>query len=148
MEIRTNNKTIAKNTIFLYIRSLLTMVISLYTSRVILRTLGVDDYGIYQSVGGIVGLLAFVNGALSNGSSRFLTFEQGTGNFLKLKKTFATTLTIHILLAIIIALIAECFGVWFIGSKLQIPTARLDAAYFAFHISILTAVFSFNTALN
>lgn len=142
MEIRTNNKTIAKNTIFLYIRSLLTMVISLYTSRVILRTLGVDDYGIYQSVGGIVGLLAFVNGALSNGSSRFLTFEQGTGNFLKLKKTFATTLTIHILLAIIIALIAECFGVWFIGSKLQIPTARLDAAYFAFHISILTAVFS------
>lgn len=88
MEIRTNNKTIAKNTIFLYIRSLLTMVISLYTSRVILRTLGVDDYGIYQSVGGIVGLLAFVNGALSNGSSRFLTFEQGTGNFLKLKKNF------------------------------------------------------------
>ena len=70
MEIKTNNKTIAKNTIFLYIRSLLTMVISLYTSRVILRTLGVDDYGIYQSVGGIVGLLAIVNFALSNGSSR------------------------------------------------------------------------------
>ena len=82
------NKTIAKNTIFLYFRMMLTMIISLYTSRVILQVLGVDDYGIYQAVGGIVGFLCFVNNALSTGSSRFITFGLGEGNPQKLKNIF------------------------------------------------------------
>lgn len=140
--VQTSNKTIAKNTLFLYFRMMFTMVISLFTSRVILQVLGVTDYGIYQAVGGIVGLLSFINGALSTGSSRFLTFELGTGDLDKLKRTFSTTLTIHIVLAIIVALISETVGLWFVYNKLEIPVERLDAAVYVFHISILTAIFT------
>jgi len=95
----SSNKTIAKNTAFLYFRMMFTMIVSLYTSRVILQTLGIGNYGIYQSVGGIVGFLSFVNSALSTGSSRFLTYELGTGDLEKLKRTFSTTMTIHVVIA-------------------------------------------------
>ena len=100
--VQTNNKTIAKNTMFLYFRMMVTMVISLYTSRVILQILGVDDFGIYQAVGGIVGFLSFINNALATGSSRFLTFCLGEGNSEKLRNTFSTVLTAHIGLAFLI----------------------------------------------
>lgn len=138
---QTSNKTIAKNTIFLYFRMMFTMVVSLFTSRVILQVLGVEDYGIYQTVGGVVGMLQFVNGALSTGSSRFLTYEMGTGNVDKLKRTFSSVLTAHLLLAIVIVLVAETAGLWFVYNKLVIPTERMDAAVFAYHMSILAAVF-------
>ena len=137
-----NNKTIAKNTIFLYFRMMVTMIISLYTSRVVLQILGVDDYGIYQAVGGIVGFLSFVNNALSTGSSRFLTFGLGEGNAQKLRNVFSTTLTAHIVLAVIIAIVAETAGLWFLHHKMVIAPDRLNAAEFVFHISILTAFFS------
>jgi len=139
---KTNNKTIAKNTMFLYFRMMLTMVISLYTSRVILKTLGIDDYGLYQVVGGVVGFLSFLNGALSTGSSRFLTFELGKGNKEKLNRTFSTTLNIHICMAFIILILAETIGLWFVYNKLVIPPDRLNAAVFVYHISILTALVS------
>lgn len=142
IENKSNNKTIAKNTIFLYFRMMITMIVSLYTSRVILNTLGVEDYGIYQSVGGIVGFLSFINGALGTGSSRFLTYELGTGNFERLRRTFSTTLSIHIALALLIALVAETGGLWFISNKLIIPAEKMDAALYVYHISILTAVFT------
>lgn len=138
----SNNKTIAKNTIFLYIRMFVSMIISLFTSRVVLQTLGVDDYGIYQAVGGIVGFMTFLNNALSTGTSRFLTFGLGEGNDKKLKDIFSTTMTAHICLAISIAIIAETVGLWFLHNKLVIPVERMDAAEFAFHLSILTAFFS------
>lgn len=138
----SSNKTIAKNTIFLYFRMMLTMIISLYTSRVILQVLGVDDYGIYQAVGGIVGFLSFVNNALSTGSSRFITFGLGEGDPQKLKNIFSTTLTAHICLAIIIAILAETAGLWFLHNKLVIAPERMAAAEFVFHLSILTAFFS------
>lgn len=141
MSEQSSNKTIAKNTIFLYFRMMFTMVVSLFTSRVILQVLGVEDYGIYQSVGGVVGMLQFVNGALSTGSSRFLTYEMGTGNFDKLKRTFSSVLTAHLLLAFIIVLVAETAGLWFVYNKLVIPTERMDAAVFAYHLSILAAIF-------
>lgn len=136
----SRNKTIAKNTLFLYFRMLLTMIVSLYTSRVVLQVLGVDDFGIYQTVGGVVGMLSFLNSALATGSSRFLTFELGTGNGQKLKRTFSTVLSAHILLAIGIALVAETAGLWFVYHKLIIPPERIDAAVFAYHLSIITAV--------
>ena len=142
MPQQTNNQTIAKNTLFLYFRMMFTMIISLYTSRVVLQILGVEDYGIYQAVGGIVGFLSFINGALSTGSSRFLTFELGKGNMGKLKETFSTTLTIHFMLALLIILIAECFGIWFIENKMNIPVNRMDAALYTFHLSLLTAFFT------
>ena len=138
----SSNKRIAKNTMFLYFRMMFTMVISLYTSRVILQTLGVTDYGIYQTVGGIVGFLSFINGALSTGSSRFLTFELGTGDVGKLKRTFSTTLTIHIALAVLVVVVAETAGAWFLYNKLEIPPERMEAAVYVFHISVLTSIFS------
>lgn len=141
MSEQSSNKTIAKNTIFLYFRMMFTMVVCLFTSRVILQVLGVEDYGIYQTVGGVVGMLQFVNGALSTGSSRFLTYEMGTGNYDKLKRTFSSILTAHILMAIIIVLVAETAGLWFVYNKLVIPAERMDAAVFAYHLSILAAVF-------
>ena len=140
MENPGGNKTIAKNTVFLYIRMLITMIISLYTSRVILQILGIDDYGIYQAVGGIVGFLSFLNSALSGGTSRFLTYELGTGNMEKLKSTFSTTLTVHILLSFLIVLLAETAGLWYFNNKMVIPEERFAAATWVFHLSILTAI--------
>lgn len=140
--MQSANKTIAKNTLFLYFRMMFTMVVSLYTSRVILQKLGVEDYGIYQAVGGIVGFLSFINGALSTGSSRFLTYALGEGNMEKLKKTFSTTLNVHILLAILVVIVAETVGLWFLHNKLVIAPERMDAAVYAFHLSILAAVFT------
>lgn len=142
MPEQTNKKTIAKNTMFLYFRMMLTMIISLYTSRVILQKLGVDDYGIYQAVGGIVGFLSFLNGAISTGTSRFLTFELGKNNFDKLKRTFSTLLTTHIIIAGVVVLLAETIGLWFVYHKMVIPPERMSAALFTYHISIITAVIS------
>lgn len=142
MQEKTNNKTIAKNTLFLYFRMMFTMVISLFTSRIILQKLGVDDFGIYQAVGGIVGFLSFINGALSTGSSRFLTYALGEGNVEKLKRTFSTTLNIHILIAILIVIVAETIGLWFLYHKMVIAPDRLSAAVYTYHLSILTAVFT------
>ncbi len=136
----TTNKTIAKNTVFLYIRMLFAMAVSLYTSRVILDVLGVDDYGLYQAVGGVVAMMSFLNSALSHGTSRFLTFELGTGNFDKLKRTFSSVMTVHFLLALFIVVVAETLGLWFVRHKLVIPADRMDAALIAYHFSILTTV--------
>lgn len=138
----TDNKTIAKNTIFLYIRMFVTMIISLFTSRVILQTLGVDDYGIYQAVGGIVGMLSFINGALATGSSRFLTYGMGEGDEDKLKRVFSTILMAHLGLAIFIVIIAETAGLWFLYNKMVIPAERMEAAVYAYHLTIVTAFFS------
>ena len=141
MSEQTNNKTIAKNTIFLYFRMMFTMVVSLYTSRVILDVLGVDDFGIYQAVGGIVMMLSFVNNALANGTSRFLTYELGTGDTDKLKRTFSTVLWANVGLAFLVVLLAETAGLWFVHNKLVIPDERFDAAIIAYHLSILTCFF-------
>lgn len=134
-----SNKRIAKNTLFLYFRMLFTMAVALYTSRVVLNVLGVDDFGVYQTVGGVVALLTFVNSALSVGSSRFLTFELGSGNFEKLKDTFSTVLSVHILLALILVIVAETVGLWYVYHKLIVAPDRLEAAVFAYHISVLTS---------
>lgn len=137
--MNSNSKRIAKNTIFLYFRMMFTMVVALYTSRVVLNVLGVDDFGVYQTVGGVVGMLTFVNNALAIGSSRFLTYELGAGNFNKLKDTFSTVLSVHILLALILVVVAETVGLWYIYNKLVVAPERMDAAIFAYHISVLTS---------
>ena len=103
----SSSKTIAKNTLFLYFRMMFTMLVALYTSRVVLQVLGVDDFGIYHAVGGFVSMLTFLNSALSAGSSRFLTFELGRGDAEQLSRTFSTSLVIHILLALAIAAATE-----------------------------------------
>ena len=137
-----NNRRIARNTLLLYVRMLFTMLVSIYTSRVVLDVLGVDDYGLYQTVGGIVGFLAFINGALSGGSSRFLTFALGRNDRKKLEETFSTTFLIHLALAGAIAVLAETVGIWFLHHQLQIAPERLEAAVYVFHLSIVTAFFN------
>lgn len=135
-------KTIAKNTLFLYARMLIILFVSLYTSRVILQVLGIDDNGLYQTVGGIVGFLSFLNGALSTATSRFITFALGKGDEQELKKTFSATLTTHFLIGLLIVILAETAGLWYFYHKMVIPPDRFDAALVVFHISILTSFLS------
>ena len=136
-DISANNKRIAKNTLLLYVRQLLTMVIGLYTSRVILNTLGISDYGIYNVVAGFVTMFSLFTGSLSAAISRFLTFNLGEGNLAKLKSVFSMSVTIMFGMAIAIVFFAELFGVWFLNTQLNIPTERMYAANWVFHMSIL-----------
>lgn len=135
-----SNKRIAKNTLLLYFRMLFMMLVSLYTSRVVLQQLGVSDYGIYEVVGGVVGLLSFINGALASGSTRFLAYELGRGDMGRMKKNFTSILFIHIAFALLIALLLETIGLWLLYNKLTIHADRMDAAAFTFHISVLTCI--------
>jgi len=137
-EKKSNNKRIAKNTIALYIRMLILMVISLFTTRVILQALGVSDYGVYNVVGGIVALFSMLSQSLSTANSRFLNFEMGRGNDERLKTVFSTGVTIQIALAIVIAVVTEIAGTWFLNNKLVIPAERLAAANWVFQFSIIT----------
>ena len=100
------------------------MLVSLYTSRVILNTLGVEDYGIYNVVGGVVTMFAFFNSAMSSATQRFLSFEIGKGDFVQLRKTFNATQIIHIGIAILIFILAETIGLWFVKTYLAIPPER------------------------
>ena len=127
-----NNKRIAKNTIFLYIRMMLIMIVSLYTSRVILAELGVEDYGIYNVVGGIVMMFSFLNACMSSATQRFLTFELGKNNQGLVNDIFSASLNIHIILGIVIIVFAEVVGVWMINNKLIIPDERVFAANIVF----------------
>ncbi len=137
-DITIDNKRIAKNTVVLYIRMIFLMVINLYTSRLVLQALGVDDFGIYNVVGGFVTMFSLLSGALSNAIGRFLTFELGKKNIERLKEVFSTSITIQILLATSIILIAEIIGVWFLNVKMKIPTERMTAANWVFQCSLLT----------
>lgn len=138
--ISSNNKRIAKNTILLYIRMAITIVISLYTSRVVLQTLGVEDYGIYGLVGGIVIMLTFLNASMSGATSRFITFAIGEHNTQKIKDTFCTAFIIHVLIAFIIFVLAETIGFWFVYNKLVIPESRHFAAMIVYHLCILATM--------
>lgn len=136
-----NTKRIAKNTLMLYGRMLFSMVVSLYTSRVVLNTLGVVDYGIYGVVGGFVAMFSLISSSLSSAVSRFLTFELGRGDKERLNKAFSTSLLIHIVLAIVVFIVAETVGIWFVNNKMTIPSDRLYAANWVFQASILSFMF-------
>ena len=135
-----NNKRIAKNTLALYIRMLFMMIVSLYTSRVILHTLGVEDFGIYNVVGGVVSMFSVISGSLSAAISRFITYELGKGDKDKLIRIFSSSVTIQIGLGLIILVLAELVGVWFLNDKMNIPDGRIYAANWVFQLSILTFI--------
>ncbi len=135
-----NNKRIAKNTMFLYVRMFFIMAVSLYTSRVVLSTLGVDDFGIYNVVGGVVSMFGFLNGALAVCTQRYLNYELGKGDANRLQKVFITSLTIHALISIIVVILAETIGLWFLYNKMTIPDARMNAAFWVYQFSIITTV--------
>lgn len=137
-----NTKRIAKNTMMLYMRMLFSMVVSLYTSRVVLNTLGVEDYGIQNAVGGFVAMFSIFSNSLSSAVSRFLTFELGKGDTENLKKVFSTALVVHLGLTLIVLLLAETLGIWFVNHKMEIPADRLYAANWVFQASIISFCFS------
>lgn len=137
-----NKRTIAKNTVMLYTRMILFVVVSLYTSRVVLQTLGVEDYGVYGVVGGVVSMFSFLNAAMSGATSRFLTYELGRGDFMRLKETFSSAMIIHLLIAITIAIIAETLGLWFLCNKLVIPEERMFAAHVVYQLSVISMFFT------
>lgn len=140
MDVVSTNKTIAKNTVLLYFRMIFVMLVTLYTSRVNLDVLGVVDTGLYQVVGGVVAMFAFLTTALSGATSRFLTFELGRGNAEALKKTFIATFFIHLVVGLVIILLAETIGLWFCQNKLNVPPDRVAAVNVVYHFSIITAV--------
>ena len=133
-------KRIAKNTLLLYVRMLFGMLVSLYTSRVVLQALGVEDYGIYNVVGGFVAMFSILSGSLSAAVSRFLTFELGKGDQKRLQLVFSTSLNIHIFLAIIIIVLSETIGLWFLNNEMVIPQARIGAANVVFQCSVISFV--------
>ena len=140
-----NTKRIAKNTLMLYVRMLFSMLVSLYTSRVVLNTLGVEDYGIYNVVGGFVAMFSLISSSLSASVSRFLTFELGRGDMERLKETFSTSLLIHLVLAGIVLVLAETVGIWFLNTQMTIPAERLYAANWVFQASILSFMFGLSS---
>lgn len=135
-----NNKRIVKNTLLLYFRMLFMMVVSLYTSRVILNALGVEDYGIYNVVGGVVAMFTVISGSLSAAISRFITYELGKGDQSKLNKIFSASVTIQLALSLIIVVLIESVGVWFLNTKMTIPADRMVAANWVLQFSIITFV--------
>ena len=124
----------------LYFRMLITLAVSLYTSRLILSALGVEDFGIYNVVGGVVIMFGFLNSAMAASTQRFLTFELGRKDDVRLKQVFSISVTLHIIIAIIIVLLSETIGVWFLNTRLTIPVERLAAANWVFQFSVLSSV--------
>ena len=136
----TNNKLIARNTIVLSAQMLIGLIVGLYTGRIVLSTLGVVDYGIYNVVGGVITTLTFLTNALSAGSNRFITYELGKGDIQALKRTVSNIMTVHFTLAGIVLLLAETIGLWFVSTQLVIPAERMSAAMWVYQFSILSFI--------
>lgn len=137
-----NYRTIARNTATLYLRMIFLMIVSLYTSRVVLQILGVEDYGIYNVVAGVVTLFAFLNTSLSGATQRFLSFSLGTRDESNTRRVFCTSVNLHILLGLLLSVLLETIGLWFFYTKLNIPPERHRAALWTFHISVLSTFIS------
>lgn len=146
--MESNSQRIIKNTGFLFVRMLLVLVVGLYTSRVVLRTLGFEDFGIYNVVGSVVLMMAFLRNALTNATSRYLTYElgaeqkNGVGTGDGLRHVYAMAIHCHVLLAIVMVAILEAVGVWFINTHLNIAAERMTAANWAYQFSLLTFALS------
>jgi O-antigen/teichoic acid export membrane protein len=138
----SSNKIVAKNTMFLYVRMLITMVISLFTSRIVIDALGFSDYGLYSLVGGITGLIAFMHTSLAGATIRFMNIEMGIKNIGNLKTVFNTAIIIHVSLALIILVLGETVGLWFLYNKINITPDRFDAAFWVYQFSVLSVMMS------
>lgn len=140
--VSENNKRIAKNTLLLYVRMFISMAVALYTSRVVIQVLGVEDYGIYGVVGGFVAIFSFLTVSMATATSRFLTYELGTGDEDKLRKTFVMAFWEHVIIALLVIFLVEIIGVWFLNNKMVIPEERLFAANIVLQMSIASMVVS------
>ena len=142
-DIAANNKRIAKNTLLLYFRMILLVAVKLYTSRVILIALGVQDYGIYTAVGGIVAMFSVLTGSLSTAISRFITYELGKNDMNRLRLTFSNSVNVLLLFGLIIIIASETVGLWFLNTKMNIPEGSISAANIVFQFSIATFLVNF-----
>ena len=140
MSYTPSSSRLMKNTILLYFRMALMMCINLYTSRVVLEALGVEDYGIYNVVGGVIVMFSFINNSMTSSTQRFLSFELGAGNKERLHQVFMTSLHIHILISLVVILLGETVGLWFVKHEMVIPPERMTAALWCYQLSIFTAV--------
>lgn len=138
--MNSDNRLIAKNTLFLYVRTIVVMLITLYTSRVVLKSLGVVDYGIYNVVGGLISIMSFINGAMSASTVRYLTFELGRRDYNRLNIVFCTCIQIHFVIAIFVLLLAETVGLWFFYNEMTIPPERMNSAFVVYQLSVLTGM--------
>lgn len=138
----SNNKRIAKNTLVLYVRMLFMSVVSLYTSRVVLKVLGVDDFGIYNIAGGIVVLFSFLNSAMVTSTQRFLNFELGRKNEQMAAKVFSMSINLHLCIAALLFILSETVGLWFLNTYIQVPLSRVNALNWVYQMSILSACFN------
>lgn len=145
MSNQSNTKRIARNTLMLYFRQILIMAVSLYTVRIVLNVLGAEDYGIYNVVAGVVTMFGFLSGAMATASQRYFSFDLGKGDTENLKKTFSVTLAIYALLALLIVLLAETVGLWFVYNKLVIPSERLTAAKWIYQAAVASFLFTLIT---
>lgn len=137
-----NSRLVIRNTSFLYLRMILVMAVSLYTSRIILNVLGVSDFGLYNLIGGFIAMAGFLNGAMATATQRYLSFDIGLGDFNKLQKTFSSTLIIHIGIALIVFIFAETIGLWYINNLMVFPEGRSIAVNVVYQFSILTFLLS------
>ena len=140
--MQSENRRIAKNSMALYIRTIFVMVIALYTSRVVLRSLGVEDYGIYNVVGGLVSIFTFLNGAMYGATIRFITIALGKRDFRQLNTVFCTSIQIHAVISLVVIVLSETIGLWLFYNKMTIPPDRIQVSFFVFQMSLLTAVLS------
>lgn len=140
MNALTNNKRIAKNTLLLYLRMIFLILVQLYTVPIILKALGVVDYGIYNVVGGVVTMFSFIGGSLASGSQRFMAFALGRNDENELEMTFKTTVTIYLFFAIISFLLLECIGIWFLNTQMNIPVERIYAANWVLQFSLFAFI--------
>ena len=131
-------KRIAKNAVLLYVRMIVTLVITLFTSRIVLKALGFDDFGLYNVIGGVVTLFAFLRSSMSSSTQRFLAYEMGSGTTDSLRRVFSVCLTTHILLALVLLVLAETIGLWFLNTHINIPTGREDAANWIYQFAVLS----------
>lgn len=138
--MQANDRRIARNTLYLYGRMLVTVWISLYTSRIVLERLGVSDFGIYGLVGGIVTILSFLNGTMAATTSRFISYELGTGDMPRLHRTFGSSMRVHMCLAALVFLLAETIGLWYVNTRLVIAPERMFAANVTYQLSIIAAM--------
>lgn len=138
--LSNKNKRLAKNTIYLYIRMLFAVCINLYTSRLVLQYLGVEDFGVYNVVGGIVALMMFVNSSMRGATSRFITFSLGKGKIEDIKNTISSSIQIHTVISILILLAGETVGLWFVNTELNIPVASMYAANWVYQFSLFASV--------
>lgn len=136
----SDNKRIAKNTLFLYLRMFVTLIVTLYTSRVIIKTLGIDDFGIYSIVGGIVVLFSFISTSLRSSTQRFVSYELGLGEKGNVNKVYSVSMLCHMVMALIFLLLAETIGLWYVENRLNIPLNRVEATRWVYQFCILTFI--------